>query len=104
MLAREDDVLMIPVIGTGFRVVEEGIVPSMVVQDDAPPWFESIATLMGECTIFALMFVQETCRPTPVTGGPFSSFWWRWEVVRPSGAWERHAWSVGAAYEPWDNT
>jgi hypothetical protein len=37
MLIREDDVLMIPVIGTGFGVIEEGIVPSMVVRDDTSP-------------------------------------------------------------------
>jgi hypothetical protein len=60
MLTREDDVLMIPIIGTGFRVVEEGIIPSMVVRDDAPSWFETVATLMGESTIFAFMSVQET--------------------------------------------
>jgi hypothetical protein len=57
MLAREDDVFMIPVIGTGFGVVEKGVVPSMVVRDDTPPWFESVATLMGECTIFTLVSV-----------------------------------------------
>jgi hypothetical protein len=57
MFAREDDILMIPIIGTGFRVIEEGIVPSMVVRDDALPWFESVATLMGERTIFALVSI-----------------------------------------------
>jgi hypothetical protein len=31
MLARDDDVLMIPIIGTGFGAVEERIVSSMVV-------------------------------------------------------------------------
>jgi hypothetical protein len=86
MLAREDDILMIPIIGTGFGVIEEGIVSSMVVWDNAPSWFELFTMLMGEHTIFALVSVQETRRPTPVTGGPFSSFWLRWEVVRSSGA------------------
>jgi hypothetical protein len=89
MLAREDDVLMIPIIGIGFRVVEEGIVPSMVVWDDTLSWFKLVTTLMGQCTIFALVSIQETRRSTPVTGSPFLSFWWGWEVVRPSGAWER---------------
>jgi hypothetical protein len=57
MLAREDDVLMIPVIGTGFRVIEEGIVPSKVVRDDTSPWFELVAMLMGEGTVFALVSI-----------------------------------------------
>jgi hypothetical protein len=34
MLTREDDALMIPVIGAGFRGVEEQIVSSIVVRDD----------------------------------------------------------------------
>jgi hypothetical protein len=57
MLAGEDDVLMIPVIGTGFGAIEEQIIPSMVVQDNTPSWFESVATLVGQGTIFALMSV-----------------------------------------------
>jgi hypothetical protein len=51
---------MIPVIGTGFRVVEEGIVPSMVVWNDASPRLEMVATLVGEGTIPTLVSVQET--------------------------------------------
>jgi hypothetical protein len=59
MLAREDDVLMIPVIGTGFGVVEKGIVPSMVVRDDASSRFEAVTALMGEGIVSALVSVQE---------------------------------------------
>jgi hypothetical protein len=69
MLAREDDILMIPVIGTGFGVVkegiissvmvEEGIISSMMVWDDALSWFETVATLMGERTILALVSIQK---------------------------------------------
>jgi hypothetical protein len=104
MFAREDDVLMIPFIGTGFGGVEERIVSPVVVWDDAPPWFESIATLVGKCTILALVSIQETCCPAPITGSPFSSFWGRWVVVRSGRAGEGHAWSIGASYESWDNT
>jgi hypothetical protein len=57
MLAREDDALMIPIIGTGIGTVEERIIPSVVVQDDALSWFESVATLMGESTILALVSI-----------------------------------------------
>jgi hypothetical protein len=81
MLAREDNILMIPVIGTGFRVVKEGIVLSMMVQDDALSWFESIATLVRESAILAFVSVQETCHPTPITGDPFLSFCCRWVVI-----------------------
>jgi hypothetical protein len=37
MLAREDDVLMIPIIGTSFGVFEERIVSSVVVWNDTSP-------------------------------------------------------------------
>jgi hypothetical protein len=74
MFARKDDALMIPIIGISFRVVEEGIVSSMMVGDDTLPRFELVATLMGKSAIFALVSVQEADRATPVTGGPFSSF------------------------------
>jgi hypothetical protein len=47
MLAREEDALMIPVIGTCSRVVEKGVIPSVVVGDGATPGFVSIATLVG---------------------------------------------------------
>jgi hypothetical protein len=57
MLAGEDDALMIPVIGTGIGTVKEQKIPSVVVQDDALSWFESVATLMGESTILALVSV-----------------------------------------------
>jgi hypothetical protein len=60
MLTREDDIFMIPVIGTGFRMVEERIIPSVVVWDDTPTWFELVAMLMGESAIFALVSIQET--------------------------------------------
>jgi hypothetical protein len=55
MLAREDDVLMIPIIGTCFGMFEERIIPSMVVRDDTSTGFEPVATLVGERTIFALV-------------------------------------------------
>jgi hypothetical protein len=35
MLARKEDALMIPVIGTGSRVVEVRVIPSMVFGDGA---------------------------------------------------------------------
>jgi hypothetical protein len=59
MFAREDDVLMIPIIGTGFGVFKEGIIPSVVTQNDTLSWFELVTVLMGECTIFALVPIQE---------------------------------------------
>jgi hypothetical protein len=65
---------MIPVIGTSFGMIEEGIVSSVMVGDDASPRFELVATLMGKSAIFALVSVQEAGCVTPVTGGPFSSF------------------------------
>jgi hypothetical protein len=58
MFAREDDALMIPVIGTCFGVVEEGIVPSMVVGDGTSSGFEAVATLVGEGTIPTLVPIQ----------------------------------------------
>jgi hypothetical protein len=88
MLAREDDILMIPVIGTGFGGIEEGIIPSMVVWDNTSSWFESVAMLVGECAILALVSVQEACCSTPMTGDSFSSFWRRWVVVRLGGTGE----------------
>jgi hypothetical protein len=57
MLAREDDVLMIPIIGTGFGVVKEGIIPFVMVRDDTLSWFESVATLVGESAILAFVSV-----------------------------------------------
>jgi hypothetical protein len=65
---------MIPIIGTSFGVVEEGIVSSMMVGDNALPRFELVTTLMGKSAIFALVSIQEAGCATPVTGGPFSSF------------------------------
>jgi hypothetical protein len=57
MLAGKEDILMIPVIGTGFGVVEEGVVPSMVIRDGTSSLFELIAALMWEGTIFAFMSI-----------------------------------------------
>jgi hypothetical protein len=57
MLAREDDVLMIPIIGTGFWVVEERIVSPVVIGDNTPSRFELIVVLMGECAILALVSI-----------------------------------------------
>jgi hypothetical protein len=60
MLAREDDALMIPIIGTGCWVVKEGIIPSVVIRDGALSGFEMVAMLVGESTIPTLVSVQET--------------------------------------------
>jgi hypothetical protein len=57
MLAQEDDVIMIPIIGTCFRVVKEGIVPSVVIGDDTSPRFETVTALVGEGTIPTLVSV-----------------------------------------------
>jgi hypothetical protein len=76
----------------------------VVVRDDTPSWFESVAALMGKCTILALVSIQETCCAAPITGSPFLSFWCGRVVVRSGWAGERHARSVGMLYEPWDDT
>jgi hypothetical protein len=55
MFAREDDALMIPVIGTCLGVIEEGIIPSMVVEDGTSSWFKAVAMLMREAAIPTLM-------------------------------------------------
>jgi hypothetical protein len=60
MLTREDDALMIPIIGTGFGVVKERIVSSMVVRDNTLSWFELVAPLVRERTVLALVSIQET--------------------------------------------
>jgi hypothetical protein len=75
MLAREDNPFVGPIVGTGLRVVEEGVIPSVMVWDDALPRLELLAILVGETTVPALVSVQETTQSTPMTGGPFSSFW-----------------------------
>jgi hypothetical protein len=103
MFAREDDVLMIPIIGTGFGVIEEGVISSMVVQDDAPLRLELIAMLMGEPAIPAFVSVQEAGCAAPMTGGPFLSFWQGWVFIGPSWMGEGHAWSFGVLYELWNN-
>jgi hypothetical protein len=59
MLAREEDVLMIPVIGTCSGVVKVGIIPSMVFRDGTTTWFIPVAALVGERTISALVSVQQ---------------------------------------------
>jgi hypothetical protein len=59
MLAREEDALMIPIIGTCSRVVEVGIIPSMVFRDGTTTWFIPVATLVGERTISALVPIQQ---------------------------------------------
>jgi hypothetical protein len=51
MLAREQDALMIPVIGTCSWVVEVGVIPSVVFGDSATAGFVSIAALVGESAI-----------------------------------------------------
>jgi hypothetical protein len=58
MFAREEDALMIPVIGARSRVVEVGVIPSMMFGDCAATWFISIATLVGESTVSTLVPVQ----------------------------------------------
>jgi hypothetical protein len=47
MLAREEDALMIPVIGICSRVVEVGVIPSMVFGDGTMTWFVPVAMLVG---------------------------------------------------------
>jgi hypothetical protein len=59
MFTREQDVLMIPVIGTCLGVVEVGIIPSMVVRHGTTTWSETVATLMGETAIPTLVSIQE---------------------------------------------
>jgi hypothetical protein len=58
MFAREEDALMIPVIGTCLWVVEVGVIPSMMFEDGAATWFIPIATLVGESAISTLVSVQ----------------------------------------------
>jgi hypothetical protein len=55
MLAREEDALMIPIIGTCSWVVEVGVIPSMVFGDGAAIWFIPVASLVGESTIPTFM-------------------------------------------------
>jgi hypothetical protein len=58
MLAREEDALMIPVIGTCLRVIEIGVVTPMMFGDGAATWFVSVASLVGESTILAFVSIQ----------------------------------------------
>jgi hypothetical protein len=60
MLAREEDALMIPVIGTRSQVVEVGVISSMVFGDGTATWFVPIASLVGESAIPTLVAVQQT--------------------------------------------
>jgi hypothetical protein len=55
MLAREDNAFMVPVVGTGFGVVEERVVPSVVVWDNTPSRFEGGTSLVREATVPALV-------------------------------------------------
>jgi hypothetical protein len=48
---------MIPIIGTGFGVVKEGVIPSVVVRNNTLPRLEPVAMLMGEATVFTLVSV-----------------------------------------------
>jgi hypothetical protein len=57
MLAREEDALMIPVIGTCLWVVEVGVIPSMVFGDGTTTWFVPVATLVGQSAISTLVLV-----------------------------------------------
>jgi hypothetical protein len=75
MLARENDALMIPVIGTGFEMIKEGVISSMVIRNDALPRLELVTALVRESTILALVSVQEAGCAAPVAEGPFLSFW-----------------------------
>jgi hypothetical protein len=55
MLAREEDALMIPVIGTCLRVVEVGVIAFVVFEDGAMAGFVSIATLVGQSAILTFV-------------------------------------------------
>jgi hypothetical protein len=55
MLARKEDALMIPVIGTCLQVVEVGVIPSMMVGDGATTWSVTVAMLMEETAVPALV-------------------------------------------------
>jgi hypothetical protein len=55
MLAREEDALMIPFIGTCLWVVEIGVIPSMVFGDGAATQFVSVASLVGQSAIPTLV-------------------------------------------------
>jgi hypothetical protein len=48
---------MIPVIGTCLRVVEVGVIPSMVVGDGTTTWFVTVASLVGESAIPTLVAI-----------------------------------------------
>jgi hypothetical protein len=55
MFTGEEDALMIPVIGTCPRVIEIGVVPSMMFRDGAATWLIPIASLVGEPAISTLV-------------------------------------------------
>jgi hypothetical protein len=48
---------MIPVIGTCLGVVEVGIIPSMVVGDGTTTWSVTVASLVRESAIPALVLI-----------------------------------------------
>jgi hypothetical protein len=104
MLSGENDSLVVPFVGTCSVMVEERVISIVVVRDDTSSWLELVTTLMGEGTISALMPIQETIRPAPVTGGPFSSFRQSQVGVRSGRSGEGHAWSLRALYESRDKT
>jgi hypothetical protein len=59
MLAREEDALMIPIIGTCLGVIKIGVIPSMVVGDGTTTWSILVTTLVGESTVPTLVPIQQ---------------------------------------------
>jgi hypothetical protein len=57
IFAREEDALMIPVIGACLRVIQIGVVSPMMFGDGTATRFVSVASLVGESTIPALVSI-----------------------------------------------
>jgi hypothetical protein len=57
MFAREEDALVIPVIGTCSWVVKVGVVPSVMFGDGAATGFVSVASLVRESTVPTLVSI-----------------------------------------------
>jgi hypothetical protein len=104
MFAREEDALMIPVIGTCSWVVEVGVIPSMVLGDGAATWFVPIASSVGESTISTFVPVQQAGRSAPVARGPFSFFLFGGEMIRSCPVGEAQTWPLRTSNESWSDS